>query len=63
MQISLKTSPVSDFKIKIQVSKCLVSDSAKEKIIKAGGEVVDVIEVKPTRNVVSTTTKSGKEVK
>jgi len=28
-----------DFIIKIQVSKCLVSGSAKEKIIKAGGEV------------------------
>ena len=28
------------FNIKIQVSKCLVSDSVKEKIVKAGGEVV-----------------------
>ena len=30
----------NEFNINIQVSKCLVSDSAKEKIIKAGGEVV-----------------------
>jgi len=29
-----------DLSVKIQVSKCLVSDSAKEKIVKAGGEVV-----------------------
>ena len=29
-----------NFTVKIQVSKCLVSDSAKEKIIKAGGEVI-----------------------
>ena len=28
------------FTVKIQVSKCLVSDSAKEKIIKAGGEII-----------------------
>ena len=28
-----------DFAIKVQVSKCSVSDSAKEKIIKAGGEI------------------------
>ncbi len=31
-----------DFNVKIQVSKCLVSDSAKEKITKAGGEVSPV---------------------
>ncbi|MFH1823472.1 MAG: uL15 family ribosomal protein [archaeon] len=30
-----------DFNIKIQVSKCFVSDSAKEKIIKAAGEVLE----------------------
>jgi len=30
----------TDFNIKIAVSKCLISDSAKEKIIKAGGSVV-----------------------
>ncbi len=39
-----------DFNIKIQVSKCLVSNEAKEKIIKAGGEVLakekEVIEKK-----------------
>lgn len=29
----------ADFSIKIKVSKCLVSDSAQAKIIKAGGEV------------------------
>ena len=29
-----------DLSVKIQVSKCLVSDSAKEKIIKAGGEII-----------------------
>ena len=29
-----------DFNIKIQVSKCFVSDLAKERIIKAGGEVL-----------------------
>lgn len=29
-----------DLIVKIEISKCLVSDSAKEKIIKAGGEVV-----------------------
>ena len=29
----------TDLSVKVQVSKCLVSDSAKEKIIKAGGEV------------------------
>jgi large subunit ribosomal protein L15 len=28
-----------DFNLKIQVSKCLVSDSAKEQIMKAGGEI------------------------
>lgn len=28
------------FAVKVQVSKCLVSDSAKEKIVKAGGEVI-----------------------
>ena len=32
-------SSKTDFNIKIQVSKCLISDSAKEKIVKAGGEV------------------------
>lgn len=31
----------ADFLIKIQVSKCSVSDSAKTKIIKAGGEVLE----------------------
>ncbi|MFZ2072156.1 MAG: uL15 family ribosomal protein [Minisyncoccia bacterium] len=28
-----------DFNIKVKISKCLVSDSAKEKIVKAGGEI------------------------
>lgn len=31
----------TDFNIKIQVSKCSVSSSAKEKIIKAGGEILE----------------------
>ena len=29
-----------DLSIKIQVFKCLISDSAKEKVIKAGGEII-----------------------
>jgi len=29
-----------DLSVKIQVSKCLVSDSVKEKIVKEGGEVI-----------------------
>jgi len=32
-----------DLNIKIEVSKCLVSNSAKEKIIKAGGEIKEEI--------------------
>ena len=35
-----------NFVVKIQVSKCLVSDSAKEKIIKAGGEIEEVKKTK-----------------
>jgi len=36
-----------DLSVKIKVSKCLVSDSAREKIVKAGGEIdVEKIEVK-----------------
>ena len=31
-----------NFVVKIQVSKCLVSEGAKEKIIKAGGEVEEI---------------------
>jgi ribosomal protein L15 len=30
----------TDLTVKIQISKCLVSDLVKEKILKAGGEVV-----------------------
>lgn len=30
------------FTVKVSVSKCLISNSAKEKIIKAGGEIVEV---------------------
>jgi len=30
-----------DFNVKVQISKCLVSNSVKEKIIKAGGEILE----------------------
>ena len=50
-----------DFNIKIQVSKCFVSDSAKEKIIKAGGEVIIDTKEKPAPKEVKVPAK--KEVK
>ncbi len=37
------------FDVKIQLSKCLVSDSAKEKIVKAGGEVQEEVKEKPVK--------------
>ena len=46
-----------EFTIKIQVSKCLVSDVVKEKITKAGGEVV-LEEVKNNSSKVGTKTES-----
>ncbi len=36
----------TDFNLKIQVSKCFVSDSAKEKIVKAGGEIDELVAIK-----------------
>ncbi|HAS80735.1 MAG: 50S ribosomal protein L15 [Candidatus Nomurabacteria bacterium GW2011_GWE1_32_28] len=41
-----------DIIVKIQVSKCFVSDSAKEKIIKAGGEVIsEAKEIKKEKEI------------